>query len=271
MRPVLLAVFGACIAVPALAHDFWLQPARFWVPAGGATPVSLLVGHGSNRRHWDADINRVTSLRSIGPAGPVDLRGSLRQGGTGRMSFSTPGVHVVALQTGHAQSDLPALRFNDYLQTEGLTPAIQLRRRNRQTNAPGKEIYSRRAKALVRVGAVAMGNAPHITTPLGMTLEIVPERNPYAVPSPQALPFRIYYEGRPLAGALVKLTNLGADAEPAATRISNASGRVAFTLPRRGNWLLNVVWTEPLAGNPAADFDTTFSSLTFGFEAAPAS
>lgn len=269
LRILSIALIAACAALPAYAHDFWLQPARFWVAPATPVAVSLQVGHGSNRQLWDADITRVTGLRSIGPRGVTNLSGGIRQGGQGRISFATAGVHVVALQTSHAQSDLPAIRFNDYLVTEGLTPAIELRRRNGRTGTAGKEIYSRRAKALVRVGRGPVVEAAHVTTPLGMTLEIVPERNPYAVPSNQALPFRIYYKGRPLAGALVKLTNLGADERPAATQRSNSTGRVAFTLPRRGAWQMNVVWTEPVVGNPAVDFDTTFSSLTFGFDAAP--
>ena len=266
MRAVWIAVLGACIAIPAYAHDFWLQPSHFWIAPRSFVPVSLLVGHGANRTLWDADINRVTSLNSLGPQGTVDLRGSIRQGGTGRMSFATPGVHVVSLQTGHSQSDLPALRFNDYLQTEGLTPAQEQRRRLRQTNVPGREIYSRRAKALVRVGPGPVTAAPYVIRPLGQTLELVPGRNPYAVPAGEALPFVVYYKGRPLQGALVKLTYLGADERPAATQRSNAAGRVAFTMPRRGAWQLNVVWTEPLTGHATADFDTTFASLTFGFD-----
>lgn len=271
MRKSWLAILGACIALPAAAHDFWLQPTGFWVTSGSTTGLSLLVGHGANRQLWDADIRRLTRFYSVGPAATTELRGAIRQGGTGQIALTAPGVHVLALETSHAQSDLPAIRFEDYLRVEGLTPAIDARRRAGQTDQPGQEIYSRRAKALIRVGPGAAMEAANVTTPLGLTLEIVPERNPYAVPVGQALPFRIYYLGHPLPGALVKLTNLGADAEPAATSISNASGRVAFTMPRRGAWQVNVVWTRPIAGNPTAQFDTTFSSLTFGFDAAPAS
>ena len=270
LRRLGIAVLAACIALPANAHDFWLQPASYWVTPGAPTALSLLVGHGANRQLWDADIRRMTRLFSVGPAGTAELGGAIRQGGVGQVSLVARGVHVLALETSLAQSDLPAIRFEEYLRVEGLTPAIEARRRARQTNQPGQEVYSRRAKALVRVGGGPAVEEPHVTTPLGLTLEIVPERNPYAVPAGQALPFRIYYMGRPLAGALVKLTNLGADAEPAATSISNASGRVAFTLPRRGAWQLNVVWTRPITGNPTAQFDTTFSSLTFGFDPPPA-
>ncbi|OYX31105.1 MAG: hypothetical protein B7Z01_13065 [Brevundimonas subvibrioides] len=270
MRKLGITVLAACIAMPAAAHDFWLQPASFWVRSGAPVGLSLLVGHGANRQLWDADIRRMTRFYSVGPAGTAELSGSIRQGGAGQVALLARGVHVLALETSHAQSDLPAIRFEDYLRVEGLTPAIEARRLSSRTDQPGREIYSRRAKALVRVGGGPAVDEPHVTAPLGLTLEIVPERNPYAVPTGEALPFRIYYQGRPLEGALVKLTNLGADEEPAATSRSNASGRVAFTMPRRGAWQLNVVWTRPITGNPTADFDTTFSSLTFGFDAPPA-
>lgn len=269
MRAVWLAVLGACVAIPAYAHDFWIQPGLFWVSPREAVPMSIFVGHGTNRVLWDADINRITRLNSVSQAGASNQSGTIRQGGSGAMRFASPGIHIVTLTTSHAQSDLPAIRFNDYLAVEGLTPAIDLRRRNRQTGRPGREIYSRRAKALVRVGLGPVTTSPHVTRPIGMTLEIVPFQNVYTAPSDQAVTFIVYYKGRPLQGALVKLHNLGADERPAATQRTNAAGRVAFIFPRRGAWQLNVVWTEPLSGHSTADFDTTFASLTFGYSRPP--
>ena len=96
-------------------------------------------------------------------------------------------------------------------------------------------------------------------------MEIVPEKNPYTLASNQELPVRIFYDGKPLAGALVKLTNLEFDIRPVAIHRSDKDGRASFQVPRTGTWLVNVIWTRPLKGNPKADFDTTFASLTFGF------
>ena len=50
-----------------------------------------------------------------------------------------------------------------------------------------------------------------------------------------------------------------------AMHLSDAAGRASFAVPRTGTWLINVIWTKPIKGNPKADFDTTFSSLTFGY------
>jgi retron-type reverse transcriptase len=36
-------------------------------------------------------------------------------------------------------------------------------------------------------------------------------------------------------------------------------------MPRDGIWLLNVIWTKPLPSSRDTDFETVFSSLSFGF------
>lgn len=267
MRKVCLALVAALCAPAAWAHDFWLQPRSFWIPEGGTAAFTVQVGHGADRETWSVDPKRVVMYRSIAPGGAVtDRRAQARLGsGPQALAFSAPGTHVVVLETNHAQSNLPAVRFNEFLKEEGLTPALRHRERTRTTGRPGREIYSRRVKTLVQVGPARRQAQPHVTRPVGLTLEIVPEANPYALPAGAPLPVRVLYQGRPVAGALVKLTNLGADAKPAAQALTDRAGRATFTYPRRGTWLLNVVWTKPLTEHPRADFDTTFSSLAFGF------
>lgn len=265
----LAGLIGAvAVAGPALAHDFWLQPADFHVATGQATSVSIQVGHGQSRQRWAVKSDRVLMMRQIGPSGVTDQREALRRAGTDDLPlrFATPGVHVLALQTNHAQSDLPALRFNDYLKEEGLTSAVQLRASQGKTGAPGREIYSRRAKSLVLVGAPDPASDALVTRPVGLTLEIVPERNPYSLKPGQALPVRVLYQGQPLAGATVKLTNLDFDMKPVAVKLTDKAGRAAFDVPLKGVWLLNVIWTRPITGDLRGDFDTTFSSLSFGFK-----
>ncbi len=270
MRRFLAAVLAVAAASPAIAHDFWLQPKGFQFPAPARAPFVILVGHGPVRQRWAVDLNRVVFLRSFGPGGVQDRRTELREGGgvDGVLQFSKSGTYVVAMQTTPAESDLPALRYNSYAAEEGLTPALVLRQRAGQTESNGREIYSRRVKALIQVGSVG-GPQPHVTRPVGLSLEIVPERDPYRLKPGEALPVRVLFEGRPLAGALVKLTNLDFDTRPVETHRSDRAGRAAFSVPNHGAWLINVIWTKPIRGNPKADFDTTFSSLTFGYSPRP--
>lgn len=261
-----MIVAALCWAAPAFAHDFWLQPLRFNLGPQASTPLTVLVGHGPFRSRWSGAVDRVVLLRSYGPNGAADQKSILHPSADkdGDIGFQAPGTYVLAFQSNYAESVLPFIRYNDYIKVEGLTPAIDERARTKTTEAQGREIYSRRAKALIQVGDPKTPQ-PWVTKPIGLSLEIVPEKNPYALGPKEELPVRILYEGKPLAGALVKLTNLEFDIRPVAMHLSDADGRASFAVPRTGTWLINVIWTKPIKGDPRADFDTTFSSLTFGY------
>jgi uncharacterized GH25 family protein len=263
-------LMGLGFASPVAAHDFWIQPKEYWLTPQAVTPMTLQVGHGPFRQRSPIPLRRITRFDAIAPDGTtIDLRRNLHLGaGTedGDFRFANPGTYVVVLETDdRAQSHLPAIRFNDYLKAEGLTPALEQRERMHRTDADGSEKYSRRAKSIVQVGRPEAGSAAQVTRPLGLPLEIVPEQSPYAEPRPATLPVVVVYEGRPLAGALVKLTNLEQDAAPLELHLTDQAGRATFTMPRSGTWLLNVIWTKPPASSRDSDFETIFSSLSFGF------
>lgn len=269
----ILATFvAAAPCVPAAAHDFWIQPQTYWPQPQVSTAISLQVGHGRDRQRSAIAKRRITRFVAIGADGrTIDLRDRLQLGGEDDGKVELPaGTYMMVLETdASAQSHLPAIRFNDYLQVEGLTPALQHRQRNGRMQVEGSENYSRRSKAIVQVGAASVSSAASaqalLARPIGLPLEIVLEQNPYANPRPARLPVRVIYEGRPLAGALVKLTRLEDDAAPIDMQRSDGAGCASFAMPTRGSWLLNVIWTKPLPASSETDYETVFASLSFGF------
>lgn len=266
----LAILLSLCGASSVMAHDFWLQPTQFWLTPETVTPMTLQVGHGPFRQRSPIASRRITRFEAIAPNGAAtDLRRELHlSASTGDcdLRFQAPGAYVLVLETDdRAQSHLPAIRFNDYLNVEGLTPALDRRQRTHRMDAMGSENYSRRAKSIVQVGRPDATSQAQVTKPLGLPLEIVPEQSPYAEPRPPSLPVRVLYEGQPLAGALVKLTNLEHDAAPFETHVTDRAGRASFAMPKEGSWLLNVIWTKPLPRSSDTDFETVFSSLSFGF------
>lgn len=268
-RSWMSAVLLALVALPAGAHDFWLQPSPYWLAPQATVPLTLQVGHGPYRQRSPIPARRIVRFQAIDPNGAsADLHARLRLGAMDAdadVRLSAPGTHVLVLQTDHsAMTSLPAIRFNDYLHAEGLTPALAERERTHRTDRDGAERYGRSAKALVQVGAAGT-DATVATRPLGLTLEIVPERNPYALPHQDELPIHVLYLGKPLPGALVKLTRLEHDESPVETHRTDAAGRAVFTVPAHGSWLLNVIWTRPLPPGDDMDFETSFSSLAFGY------
>lgn len=263
-------IIAGFATAPLLAHDFWLQPQTFWTRPGSSVPMLLLVGHGAARQRSTIGKDRILQFRSSGPDGTVNRTGDLTLGSSADAAptFRTPGTYVVYFSTSNIASDLPAPRFNEYATAEGLTQVLAQRASTGSTNKPGRELYSRRGKAIVQVGPVGKNPQPQVTKPVGLGLEIVPLSNPYAAGNSAQQAVQVLYQGRPLAGALVKLNNLASDAKPVEMHRTDAAGRASFRAHRSGQWQYNVVWSQPLANNGTADFLTTFSSLTFGFPAA---
>lgn len=262
-----LALAALCCA-PAAAHDFWIQPEPYRPEPQAVTALTLQVGHGRDRQRSAIPLRRIQRFEALASDGRrVDLRPQLQPDprAPADARFAMPaGAWLLVLETdAGAQSRLPAPRFNDYLRAEGLTPALEQRRLQGRDGAEGSERYSRRSKALLRVGA---GAAPAevaalLARPVGLPLEILLDADPQTRGA--RLPVRVLWQGRPLPGALVKLTRLENDAEPLDARRTDAGGRAEFAAPGAGTWLLNAIWTRPLPADAEVDFETTFSSLSF--------
>lgn len=263
-----LAFASAFIPDVGAAHDFWLQPDRFVISSGEAVGVALRVGHAGDSERSPMPRRRILRFEAVAPNGGVQTVTALPTTAVddARPVLSGEGVHVLVLETDNeAYSQLPAERFEAHLASEGLTPAMEARARTGRTGLPGSERYGRRAKALIQVGEAGAAEAG--AKPAGLTLEIVPRTNPYALKGPARLAFEVLYEGRPLEGALVKLKDLDTGAELAAAR-TDAKGTVTMALAPTGRWLATTVWTRPLPEDASADFETIFASLTFAREPA---
>ncbi len=267
MKFLLRAALLIATTTPALAHDMWVEPESYSMATGQTSAISLRVGHADDEETWRAPWERFHSFRSYGPAGVSDQQAALIVPPTDGMpnaviTLKEPGTHMVVLESYHSVSTLEAAKFNDYAKTEGLDNIIALRAQAGKSAAPGVEFYSRRAKALVQVGPTPTDN---VLKPIGQTLEIVPLRNPYARGGGTALPLRVLFQGRPIADVQVRLLPLSSKIVEPQKRRTDAEGRVQFDVPRRGRWLIMAVHARPVTGNPAADFDTVFASLTFGY------
>jgi uncharacterized GH25 family protein len=266
VKPTLTAVL-LCVGTQANAHDFWLMPANFQLEAAGSTDVRILIGHGTEVDPWNLRWDRVVSLRSYAENGVTDHQSSIIataepvSGGV-EAQLSAPGTHILAFESHHSFSVLAADKFNDYAEKEGLAVVLADRQKASTMGKPGRELYSRRAKALIQVGDNVTDN---ILRPIGLTLEIVPERHPYALGADRQLPVLVLFRGKPLENALIDLTDLGSGAEPTAGQRTDANGRAVFEIPDRGNWKINVIWGVPNSGNDRAEYETIFSSLTFGY------
>ena len=101
---------------------------------------------------------------------------------------------------------------------------------------------------------------------LGFPLELVAERNPYAIRAGADLPVRLTYEARPLAGALVVAMNRLKPSEKLTAR-TDRDGRVRFRMRPGGMWLVKAVHMVPALVGTNAEWASFWASLTFEMRA----
>ena len=255
-----LVVTGlALVEVPLAAHDMWIEPATFFPQSGQIVSLRLRVGQDLLGDPLLLDPSLVNQFVVSDGDG---VRPVVRRDGrdpAGLVRLITPGVHVIGYRSNPSTIEIPADTFNQYLKEEGLDAVSAQRARRNETRAPAREIFSRCAKSLVFSGAAAAAQGDR---PLGFTLELVAERNPYQLRADQDLPVRLTYESRPLAGALVVAINRLNPADKVSAR-TDADGRVRFRLRHDGMWLIKAVHMVPAPADAHAEWASFWASLTF--------
>ncbi len=255
----LAAVGGVLVTCPLLAHDFWLEPSVFRLEPGASVELRLRVGE-----HFvgDALPRHPAMLAQFVAAGPDGVRPVPGQDGkdpAGVLRIEQPGLVVVGYRSRHSVVEQKPEAFDAYLAEEGLDRITAIRATQKPPVGMVRELFSRCAKALLVAGPGPGSGHDRV---LGFTLELVPEKNPYAMRVGAALPVRLLYNGQPLAGALVVAMNRGDPATKVRAR-SGADGRVSLRLSREGAWLIKAVHMSPAAAGSGAHWESLWASLTF--------
>lgn len=258
--PRTLLLLGFLLAGPVLGHDFWIEPSTFRPAPGGRVAVRLRVGQNLLGDPVPREPQRIERFAATDKSGETEVAGVPGMDPAGWVAPSSPGLLWIVYDSGHDSVQLDSAKFDSYLGEEGLERIRKLRK-----PGPVKEIYSRCAKSLLSVGASPAGPAGPGTgfdRVLGLELELVAERNPYALKPGEDLPLRLLYKGKPLDGALlVAIPKGAADAKVSAR--SDRHGKAALRLDRPGLWLIKAVHMVPAPKGSGAEWESLWASLTF--------
>jgi uncharacterized GH25 family protein len=250
LRAYVLA--AVLVSSPALAHDFWIEPSAFTPEAGQLVKLKLWVGErlgGETLPRNESLIESFSAVRGTAAAPVLGIDGS---DPAGILRPAAPGGVIIAYRSLRSAVELPPDKFKAYLALEGL-----------KSVDPGREVFSRCAKSLLAVNG--RGDTT-FTQPVGLTLELVPEADPYTLAPGDRLTVRLLYQGEPLAGALVMALD-AVDADKPQQIRSDALGRATFTLPRSGSWLVKAVHMIRAPRDAGADWESFWASLTFSVPA----
>jgi uncharacterized GH25 family protein len=269
MRLFILAA-SLALASFASAHDFWIHPSTFSPAADAPIAFSLEIGHLGESERYARNPARIERFVIVGPGagGPErNIPGSPGSDPAGMTVMLGEGSYVVGYRSNHARNQLPADKFEHYLREEGLEDIIALRDAAGASAAPGREIYSRCAKSLLRT-AGSTSTDGGAEQPLGFTLELVPVGDPTLAKVGERVTFRLLFEGQPYAGAKVEFsTEHGHDDGAAHAHHDSArtapDGTVSFTVDHEGLWVLNAVVMQEAQNRADADWESWWASATF--------
>jgi|SRR5262245_1967000 len=266
-RLVPALLFAGVCAAPASAHQYWLAPSRYDAPAGEIVTLRVFAGTGF-RGEWKP-WSPIRSVRFVARTDRIiDLTRGASLGSDQWARFATKDDHgvMLAYESTFVPITLPSREFDEYLHEEGLTAAAEARRKSVARDSV-RERYRRCAKSWLAGDEVARA-----TKPMGQPLEVVPLSLPGSEPT---LRVRVLSEGKPLAGALVRTWRAPLDRgvpSDAADRDSVGVALEARTDPRgevtvrcevAGEWLVSVVDMRPSRDKGAAEWESTWASLTF--------
>jgi uncharacterized GH25 family protein len=256
-----LAAFAVAslVAASLSAHDFWIEPTTYQPAVGSTLGLRLVVGQEFRGVALKRNPALIAKFVLVSGAGETPVGGRAADEPAGTVRVEQRGLQLIAYRSRESRVSLEAAKFERYLEEEGLEAVIEARAKSGDSRKPSREIFSRSAKSLIAAGGSGTTGYDRV---LGLTLELVPEKNPYAMRSSEDLPVRILYEGKPLAGALV-VALAYEDTEKKIAQRSDKNGRATLRLSKEGVWLVKAVHMVPAAGDSKADWQSTWASLTF--------
>lgn len=258
MLKTLLALVLLAFPLVAAAHDFWIEPSTFRPVRGTAVTLRLRVG----QHHAGDPVPRLPDLirfEARTEKGVMPVPGNLGDDPAGRITVAADGLLLVAYQNKPSYVELPDDKLRQYLREEGLERIHDLRARSPFARQPWREIYSRCAKSLLWTGN---GPASSFNQRIGMPLELIPEKNPYALRPRSSLPVQLLYRGKPLPGALI-IAIAKADPARVVSARSDAHGRVRLGLHSPGPWMIKAVHIVPAPAGARGQWESLWASLTF--------
>ena len=252
-------VATALLAAPGLAfaHDFWIEASSFRPAVGSAVELRLFVGPNFEGEPFPRVPNLISRFVLVSSAGERDIAGRAGADPAGVVRIEAPGLQIAAYRSLNYGLTVDAAKFEEYLAEEGLEKISAVRKKRGESGKAGREVFSRCAKALLEApGGGGKDRA------VGLTLELVAEKDPYTLAAGDELPVLLLLEGKPLAGALVHALRHGDPSVKVAVRTDRA-GRARLRLARPGFWLIKAVEMSPAPAGEDADWQSLWASLTF--------
>lgn len=259
------------LAVSLTAHEFWVTPSQWVLEPGARATILANVGDQFPGANSFTTPDRIDTVRLVGPASEIVIPRPYRREKDSLAADAqiptTPGTYIGVVVVKPRVGEKSGPVFQQHIAHQGLDDVRDYRAKHGETEKPVRERYSRYGKTLLRVGIG--GSSSHVTAPLGLRIELVPQVDPTTLRAGSTLRLRLLLDGQPAPNALVGAIYASAKGSPETwplTGRTDAKGDVAFRLHDVGPWLIRAVRTVRRTGETgelASDWESYWASLSF--------
>lgn len=265
----LLFICSFLFILPALAHEFWLEPQQYIFSRTDEINIRFKVGEAFTGDNWTGNNEKVKELKLYYADIVDDLSDALgdENGDSLQFSLHEEGTAMVTFNNVNSFLQTETKEFNAYLTEEGLQHAINYRRKHNQTDSVGREFYQRSVKTIVQVGALKTEVYKKQTT---LPVDIIPLSHPYKLATGDSLKVRVLFKGEPLVNAKIRLWHKLLNKVKDTSYTSNARGEISFPIKPIGEWMLSCVAMERLTDEPGltaidTGWQSYWGSFTWGY------
>ena len=259
----IICSFAFALPGIANAHEFWMRAEPFSPRVGSTAQLLMYVG-----QYFEGDqVGFVTShaamLHHYFGGKMDDLIGLVpaeKAIGQVPVTITQAGTHLIAFDSYPSPITIEAGKFDAYLHDEGLDQIVAQREAQGKSALPGRERFRRVTKTLLRAGGKSDRTFALRT---GQRLELVPLIDPTATPVGQTLRFKLFFDDKPVAGALVRAWHHHDNETISIRAISDAEGMVTYSLPYAGPWMVSTVYMTAATDSNEADWDSYWGNLMF--------
>ncbi|MBL8152117.1 MAG: DUF4198 domain-containing protein [Blastocatellia bacterium] len=239
------------------AHDTWLLAGKSRAEAGEKIELSLTSGMDFPKSETAIKPERI-AVAACRVAGQTLNLGSRQLGKDAlQVSLNLPnkeGLATVWIKLKPRPIELTPDKVEEYLQE--IDAPKEIRETWQQGSKRWREVYTKHAKTFILVGK----SDDSWSSPVGLGLEIVPEKDPTKLHSGDTLPVRVLKKGKPFANFSISFVNsLGKQVDQKHT---DKDGRVEFSVNQAGRWLMRGTDLRK-SSKPRVDWESDFTTLTF--------
>jgi uncharacterized GH25 family protein len=259
-----LFICSFLVILPALAHEFWLEPQQYIFSRTEEINIRFKVGEVFTGENWKGNREKVNELKLYYADIVDDLSNALTEdeGDSLQFSIHEDGTAMVVFNNTNSFIELEAEKFNAYLAEDGLQSAIDYRQQQNETDSMGRELYQRSVKTIVQVGALKTTVYKKQTN---LPIDIIPLSHPYQLKDGDTLTVKVLFKGEPLVNTKIRTWHKLPGNVTNTSLMSDEKGEISFPVSTSGEWMLSCVTMFRLTSDPHAQWQSYWGSVTWGY------